>query len=308
MRWYRGQPGAEDPECTAKKFTRRIEERSDRKAPVFIAKLFTKIKKQRASSGSKITQSSAGSSLRKQPSSSTGLFIGHRINPSMRHPEKHLGCFPRGVIPKVTTSPQTPRRLCPSHHAAARPRRMDGRTEGSGGSVKVLLCLGCWGAGARGRGRDRGASGARLPRASGIWCPAHAGVKQKPRASLGPDTTSVQVSPPGLHPKLRQRDKASSDSGAMDNGLLHRPWYWGGLLRPPSSSHVLLGRGGSAASSHSPRSRAGAKSRSPESGRGERDPAPRGPLSAAARPSAQPGGQATALPLHRGEAAGGGGV
>lgn len=55
MRWYRGQPGTEDPGYTAKKFARQIEERSDRKAPVFIAKLFTKIKKQRASSVSKIT-------------------------------------------------------------------------------------------------------------------------------------------------------------------------------------------------------------------------------------------------------------
>lgn len=54
MRWYRGQPGAEDPGYTAKTFARRIEERSNRKAPVFLAKLFTKIKKQRASSVSKI--------------------------------------------------------------------------------------------------------------------------------------------------------------------------------------------------------------------------------------------------------------
>lgn len=42
MRWYRGQAGSEDPGYAAKKFVRQFEERSDRKAPIFRAKLLTK--------------------------------------------------------------------------------------------------------------------------------------------------------------------------------------------------------------------------------------------------------------------------
>jgi len=186
MRWCRGQPGAEDPGHTAKQFARRSEEGSDRKAPVLTAKLFTKIKKQRASSVSQLSLLLAPASGNSPPAPPGSELP--RSRPKRQAPSEKPRAPSLGAIPKVTTSPQTPRRLRPSHHAAARPRQAEGRTGGRTSPVAARRCSRSRAA----RAHRPGPSGVRWPCASGICRTAQASVRSKSR---GPPPAPAQTKP-----------------------------------------------------------------------------------------------------------------
>lgn len=154
MRWYRGQPGAEDPGDTAQRFARRIEERSDRKAPVFTAKLFAKIKKQRASSVSKITVFCRLQPQEKSTPAPPGFSSATQHIQRRGTPRTLSGTFPRRNSYGHYIAARSPETLSfPPHGSAS---SADGRMDGSGGSGKALAWPGRQGASVGSRGRGRG--------------------------------------------------------------------------------------------------------------------------------------------------------